>query len=112
MAITTKIPRLNFYTTDLSPSITARLDKSDGSGTLDISGATAQCLVRAMGATSNLFSGSSADATNAGSGSVQYTLPTGGFATAGIYFAQFKVTFSGGNTQRTQRFQIKVEDGL
>ncbi len=113
MAISKKEKRLDFFTTDKLPTMEFTIRKSDGSGVLDLSGATAVCHLRLISATSNKFSGAEENATivDAVNGRVDYTLPSGGIDDPGVYKGQVNVSFPAGG-QHTQEFELVVKEGF
>ena len=79
---------------DTSPFLLATL--KDGNGNLiDLTAATVRFHMRAVGASSATVDGSAA-IVNEDQGAVKYTWQAGDTATAGIYEAEFEVTYSGG----------------
>lgn len=79
---------------DTSPFLLATL--KDGNGNLiDLTAATVRFHMRAVGASSATVDGSAA-IVNEDQGAVKYTWQSGDTATAGIYEAEFEVTYSGG----------------
>jgi len=113
MAISEKLPIHTYFTGDTSPGLEFTINKSDGTGALDVSGATAKCYFRLMYSTANTFAEADSTATiaNGTAGRVDFSVPSGGFTDPGVYYGQVKVTLSG-NDQRFQRFQMNVEEGL
>lgn len=113
MALPEKVPILSFFTSDTSPVILFTINQSDGSGALDVTGSTSKCHLRLMAATANVFSGASEDATliDGPTGRINYTLPSA-LSDPGVYYGQLEITLAGGGIQRTQRFQLEVDEGL
>ncbi len=114
MAIRKKEERLTFFTTDVLPTMQFTVRKSDGSGVLDLTGATAKVHLRETGATGNKFTGSAEDATIVGAptdGRVDYTLPSAGIDNAGLYKGQVDLTFPAGG-HHTQEFELVVKEGF
>ncbi len=113
MAITKKEKRLDFFTKDVLPTMEFTIRKSDGSGVLNLTGATAVCHLRLIGASANKFTGASETATivDAVNGRVDYTLPVDGIDDAGVYKGQVDVTFPLGG-QHTQEFELVVKEGF
>ncbi len=87
--------------------------KSDGSGVLDVTGATAKVHLRETGATANKFSGAEEDAVVVSPtlGRVDYTLPTGGVNNSGVYKGQVDMAFPAGG-HHTQEFELVVKEGF
>lgn len=109
----TRIPVITVYTNDTGPTMKFSLAKSDGSGALNLAGATVKCLLRLQGSTVNLYTGSSTDCTitDAPNGVVSYNLPSA-ITDPGFYTGQLAITFSGGQIQRSQRFTLEVTEGI
>lgn len=115
MAITGRTPVITLFSDDDAPTLEFTINKTDGSGALDLSSASsAKCYLRKMGGTANVFSGSDVNGSVEGSltGRVDYSLPSGGVSDAGVYFGQVEITWDGGTVQKMQRFQVEVEEGL
>jgi hypothetical protein len=114
MVITGSIPVFSAFTGDTGPTLEFTVNKSDGSGALDCTDATAKCYIRKVGATTNAFADAQATATliDGATGRWDYTLPTGGLTEAGRYYGQLVITLSGGAIQRPQYFQIDCREGL
>ncbi len=110
-----KIPVIDLFTGDTLPILEFGITKSDGSGALNLSSATAvRVKIRLMGGTVNQFGtlidiGTIANPPGT-DGTVQYALP-GTLSDVGDYFGQVEVTFPAG-AQSTSRFQLHVAEGL
>ena len=109
MALPQKVPVIGLFTGDTGPTLDFTINKSDGSGTVDLTGASAKCLIRLMGATANIYSNElgTVDSANA---KVTYNLPAA-IDDVGVYQGQVEITFAS-NVQKTSKFQLDVEEGL
>jgi hypothetical protein len=112
MAITAATPIVTIWTGDTSPVLTFTVNKNDGTGALDVTGASANCYLRLMGGTANAFGSTTATIIDGPTGRIDYTIPAGGFTDPGVYYGQLKITLSGGGVQRPQQFQVNVDAGL
>ena len=114
MPIPARIKTYNIFTGDTNPTLQFTVRKADGSGALDVTGASALCNIRAMGATANAFGTTQATASiiSGPTGRIDWSWPAGGVTDPGIYFGQLKITFPGGRIQRTQKFNLQIEEGL
>lgn len=108
-----RLPRLIIYTEDTGPPLVFNIKKTDGSGSQDLTGASAKCLIRLQGKNTNLFTGTSTDCviTDAINGKVKYTLPSA-ITDPGVYTGQIRIDFGSGVLQRTERFELEVVEGL
>ena len=114
MVIPKKIPIISFFTSDTSPVLQFTINKTDGTGAFDITGSSSKCKLRLIGSTANVFSGTLEDSTLQSPGTngrIDYTLPSA-ITDPGIYHGQLEITLAAGGIQRTQRFQIEIEEGL
>lgn len=108
-----RIPRFVLYTEDTYPIFKFTIKKSDGSGPQDLSGVSVKCIFRLQGSSTNYFTGVSTNGTvtNATGGLLQYELPAP-ITDPGSYTGQVLIDFGASNVQRTERFEIKVLEGL
>jgi hypothetical protein len=114
MAVSTKIPILTLFATDTAPTLQFTVNASGGKGAQDVTGATAKCHIRLIGATTNAFSGTAENCSinNGPKGRIDYSIPAGGITDTGVYHGQLEIIYSGGSVQRSQMFQINVGAGL
>lgn len=108
-----RIPSITLYTNDTYPVINITLNKSDGSGPMDLTGASAKCYMKLYGGSTNVFSGSQANCTitSTVNGTISYTLPSA-ITDPGPYIGQIVVDFGSGHVQRSERFEVKVLEGI
>lgn len=109
----TRIPSFTLFTNDTYPLLKFTVNKSDGTGVQDLTGTSISCLLRLQGKDTLLFTAAQSvcQVTSASTGKVQYELPSA-ISDPGIYTGQLLIDFGSANKQRTQRFELKVLEGL